>query len=113
MIDVLIPRTLRPLPCREVAIQLRSPASGGLGLCSRPTLKVGLTPSLVVLSRVDPTVNDLQATLPDGAAWGSGSGEAARLILGLPARSAAAVDETRGGNGVCAAPQTGAVLGHR
>ena len=29
---------------------------------------------LVVLSRVVPTVNHLQATLPDGAAWGSGSG---------------------------------------
>ena len=73
----------------------------------------GVNPVLVVLSRVVPTVNDLQATLPDGAAWGLGSGEAARLIPGLLARSAAAVDETRGGNRVCAPPQTGAVLGHR
>ena len=68
---------------------------------------------LVVLSQVVLTVNNLQATLPDGAPWGSGSGEATWLILGLPARSAAAVDETQGGNRVCAAPQTGAVLGHR
>ena len=73
----------------------------------------GVNPVLVVLSRVVPTVNDIQATLPDGAAWGLESGEAARLIPGLPARSAAAVDETQGGNGACAAPQTGAVLGHR
>ena len=68
---------------------------------------------LVVLSQVVPTVNDLQAALPDGATWGLGSGEGTQLIPGLPARSTAAVDETRGGNGVCAAPQTGAVLGHR
>ena len=55
-------------------------ASGGLGLCSRPTLKVGLSPSLVVSSRVDPTVNHLQAALPDGAAWGSGSAELGRAV---------------------------------
>ena len=73
----------------------------------------GFNPVLVVLSRVDPTVDHLQATLPDGAAWGSGSAEAARLMPGLPVRSAVAVDETRGGNGACAALETGAVLRHR
>ena len=66
----------------------------------------GVNPVLVVLSRVVPTVNHLQATLPDGAAWGSGSGEAARLILGLPVRSAAAVDMRH-------KDATGSVLHHK
>ena len=33
-----------------------------------------VNPVLVVLSRVVPTVDHLQAALPDGAAWGSGLG---------------------------------------
>jgi len=46
----------------------------------------GVNPVLVVLSRVVPTVNHLQATLPDGAAWGSGSGEALAGVLSWAAK---------------------------